>query len=274
MGGDRWHGKRVKTSKKKGSDVMRRFCYRCGALEAKQGPLINGLCQRCFVEENRLLRVPPELEIIICGRCGAYVVDGRWHQASGDDPITEAARRTALSSIRLAHSTFGEMKLLRPEDVPKVALSVRVRRDEGVIDVRATGKIHELQTEPQVEEAHITFKIKRVTCDACTLKSAHHYEAIIQVRGKFKCSDVRKTLERIATEASGQDRMAFISRVEEHRKGVDFYVNPVRLARQMAGVLRSRFGAEVKESKKLVGQTRDGRKRYKFTISVRIGGGS
>jgi len=258
----------------KRSDVMRRFCYRCGALEAKQGPLINGLCQRCFAEENRLLHVPQELEIIICGRCGAYMVEGKWHRVSGGDLVTEAAKMVALSSIRLAHSTLGEMKLLRPEDVPKVALSVRVRPDDGIIDVRATGKIHELQTEPQIEEAHMTFKIKRVTCDACALKNVHHYEAIVQVRGKFKRSDIVKTLERIAAEAGNQERMAFISKVEEHKNGLDFYVNPMRLARRMAGVLKSKFDAEVKESRKLVGQKRDGRKKYKFTISVRIGGGS
>lgn len=185
----------------------------------------------------------------------------------------EAARATTLSVIRVAQLSPVGMKLLRPEEAPKVALSVQPKLEERVIEVRASGKIHELQVEPQTDEARIRFELKRRTCDVCGLKSGRKHEAVLQVRGELtgeKRSEVRVTLERIATEARRRERAAFISKVEERLEGLDFYVNPASLARRMARVLKSKFGAGVKESRKLVGQTRDGRKKYRLTISARI----
>ncbi|TEU14968.1 MAG: hypothetical protein E3I12_01010, partial [Hadesarchaea archaeon] len=56
----------------------------------------------------------------------------------------------------------------------------------------------------------------------------------------------------------------------ERREGFDLYVNPASLARRMASMLKSWFRAEIKESAKLVGQTRDGRKKFRFSILARL----
>jgi nonsense-mediated mRNA decay protein 3 len=253
--------------------LMRQFCYRCGALEAQKGPLIQGLCQRCFAEENRLLRAPAELEITICRRCGAYMLGKRWYQGGEEDAVMNAARATVLSAIRVARLSPAGMKLLRPREAPEVELSIEPKFKEGVIEVRAKGKIHELQAEPQVEEARIKFELKRMTCDVCSLKSAHHHEAILQVRGeltKEKRSKIRAALVRLADEESKRERKAFISDVEERKEGLDFYVNPASLARQMAALLRSEFGAKIEESAKLIGQTREGRQKFRFSILARL----
>lgn len=252
---------------------MKRFCYRCGALEEDRAPLIQGLCQHCFAEENRLLRAPAELEVTICGRCGAYMLGGRWHRAGDEDPILGAARATALSTVKFAHLTPAGMKLLRPHEAPEVKFSIEPRPKEGVIKVRAEGKVHELQVEPQVNEASIMFTLKRITCDACSLKSAHHYEAVLQVRGELtrkKRLEIMLAVKRIADEEGRRERKAFISHVEELKEGLDFYVNPTGLARRMAALLKSEFGARVKESAKLVGQTKDGRKKFRFSILAKL----
>lgn len=252
---------------------MKRFCYRCGAIEEDSTPLVQGLCQRCFAEENRLLRAPAELEVTICGRCGAYMLGKRWNQAAEGDAVVNAAQATALSAIRLAHLTSAGMRLLRPGEAPEVELSIEPKPKECVIEVRARGKVHELQVSPQVDEARIKFELKRITCDVCGLKSAHHYEAILQVRGELtrkKRSEVRSALERLADEEGKRERKAFISNIEERKEGLDFYVNPASLARQMAALLRSKFGARVRESAKLIGQTRDGRQKFKFSILAKL----
>ncbi len=249
---------------------MKRFCYRCGALEAEHGPLIQGLCQRCFAGENRLLQAPAQLEVVICGRCGSHLLGKRWYQSGEGDAAVNAARATVLSTIRVASLSPAGLRFIRPSEAPEVELSIEPKLRGGVIEVRARGKVHELQAEPQVEEARIRFELKRRTCDVCSLKSGRKHEAILQVRGEFKRLEIMEVLERIAAEAGKRDQTAFISNVEELDEGLDFYVNPVGLARQMAAMLKSKFGAKVKESRKLVGQTKDGRKKYKFTISARI----
>lgn len=162
------------------------------------------------------------------------------------------------------------MRLLHPPEAPEVELSIQPKLGGSIIEVRASGKVHELQVQPQTDEARIKSELKRRTCDVCSLKSGRKHEAILQVRGEFKRPGVMEAIERIAAEAGKRDRTAFISNVEELDEGLDFYVNPVGLARQMAAMLKSKFGAKVKESSKLVGQTRDGRERYKFSILARL----
>jgi len=197
----------------------------------------------------------------------------RWHEAGEGDATANAVRATVLSSLKIAHLTDAGIKFLYPHEVPELELRVEPKLAEGVIEVWAKGKVHELQVEPQLEEARIKFALKRSTCDVCGLRSARHYEAILQVRGKLtreECSEIRKMLEQLAADAGKRDRAAFIANVEEQREGLDLYVNPASLARQMASMLKSGFGAEIKESAKLVGQTRDGRKKFRFSILARL----
>ncbi len=252
---------------------MKRFCYRCGALETKRGPLIKGLCQRCFAEENRLLRAPAEIEVTICGRCGTYLLEKRWHEAEEGDIIINAIRATVLSNLKVVRLSDAGIKFFYPREVPETEFWIDPKLAEKVIKVRAKGKVHELQVEPQFDEARIAFMLKRSTCDVCRLKSARHYEAILQVRGKLteeKSFKIKKILQRLAMNASKRERDAFIADVEERQEGFDLYVNPVNLARQMASMLKSDFGAEIKESTKLIGQTRDGRRKFRFSILVKL----
>lgn len=235
--------------------------------------MIQGLCQRCFVGENRLLRAPAELEVTICGRCGAYLLGKRWHEAGEGDAIANAIRATVLSNLKVAHLSDAGTKFFHPREAPELELWVEPKLAEREINVRAKGKVHELQVEPQFDEARIKFMLKRSTCDVCGLKSARHYEAILQVRGKpmkEKSSKIKKILQQLAMNASKRERSAFIAKVEERREGFDLYVNPVSLAKQMASMLKLEFGAKIKESSKLIGQTRDGRRKFRFSILVRL----
>jgi nonsense-mediated mRNA decay protein 3 len=197
----------------------------------------------------------------------------RWYQAGEGDVVVNAARATAISAIRLARLTSAGMKLLHPGEAPEVELSIEPKPRVCVIEVRARGKVHELQVDPQVDEASIKFELKRITCDVCSLKSAHHYEAILQVRGELtrkKRSEIKAALEQLVDGESKRERKAFISNFEERKEGLDFYVNPASLARQMAALLRSKFGARVKKSAKLIGQTKDGRQKFKFSILAKL----
>jgi nonsense-mediated mRNA decay protein 3 len=219
------------------------------------------------------MRVPAELDVTICGRCGAYFLGSRWHRSAGEDPVVSAVRAATLSAVRLTQLTPDGMKLLQPHEAPGIELSIEPRPEEGVVWVRARGKIHRLQAETQLDEATIKLSLKRVMCDVCRLRSARHYEAVLQVRGRLtgeRRSEIRSALERLVNEESQREREAFISNVEEMREGLDFYVNPAGLARRMAALLRSGFGAKVRESAKLIGQTKEGRKRFRLSILARL----
>ena len=197
----------------------------------------------------------------------------RWEEASGGDTILDAARAVTQSNLRIAHLIPAGTRFLHPHEAPWVELSIGPKPNEGVIEVRARGKIDELQAQPQLEEARIKFTLKWRTCDVCSLKSARHYEAVLQVRGeltKARRSEVRMALEHLAADAGAHERKAFISSIEERREGLDIYVNPASLARQMAALLKSNFGAKLKESAKLVGRTKDDCPRFRVSILAQL----
>jgi len=254
---------------------MRRFCYRCGASETENGPLIQGLCQTCFMKENPLIMTPTEIQVNICSRCKAYFIDKMWHEPNDkESALEEAARAAVLSELRFAQLTPAGMKSLSMHEVKGLELSVEPKPIAGevMVDVHARGKVHELQVSPQVEHVTITVKPRWITCDVCGLLSAGHHEAILQVRGKEMSSEkrmeIKLMLEQSAEEARKKDRSAFISKIEEKGGGLDLYVNPTGLARRMASLLRAKFGAEISETAKLIGMDRDRGGMRKFKISV------
>ena len=243
---------------------MRRFCYRCGASETEKGPLIQGLCQTCFVNENPLIIAPADIEVNICSRCKAYFIAKMWHEPNNRElALEEAARAAVLSELRFAQLTPAGIKSLRNHEVKGLELSLEQKPIAGevIVDVHARGKVHELQVSPQVEHLTITVKPRWITCDVCGLLCAGHHEAILQVRGKGmspeKRMEIKLMLEQSAEEVRKKDRHAFISKIEEKGGGLDLYVNPTGLARRMASLLRAKYGAEVSETAKLIGMDRD-----------------
>jgi nonsense-mediated mRNA decay protein 3 len=254
---------------------MRRFCYRCGAPETEKGPSVQGLCQSCFVSENPLVTAPAEIELSICSRCKAYFIGKMWHEPNNkESALEEAAKAAVLSELRFAQLTPAGMKSLRNNEVKGLELSMEAKPIAGevIVDVHARGKVHELQVSPQVEHVTITVKPRWITCDVCGLLSAGHHEAILQVRGREMSPErrleIRLLLEQAAQEAHKKDRSAFISKLDEKREGLDVYINPVGLARRMASLLRTKFGAEIVETAKLLGVDRDRGGVRKFKISV------
>lgn len=254
---------------------MRRFCYRCGVAETEKGPSIQGLCQNCFVNENPLVLAPAEIEVNVCSRCKAYFIGKKWHEPDNkESALEEAARAAVLSELRFAQLTSAGMKSLRNNEVKGLELSLETRPIAGevIVDVHARGKVHELQADPQVEHVTITVKPRWITCDLCGLLSAGHHEAILQVRGKGmpteKRMEIKLMLEHSAEEAHKKDRFSFISKLDEKKEGLDIYVNPVGLARRMASQLKTKFGAEIVETAKLIGMDRDRGGVRKFKISV------
>ncbi|MDI6642959.1 MAG: 60S ribosomal export protein NMD3 [Candidatus Hodarchaeaceae archaeon] len=252
---------------------MKRFCYRCGALEPDAGPLIRGLCQRCFAEEFNLLRAPPKVGVVVCKRCGAYMLGKQWYTHTPGERIEGAIREAVLDQLRVIRLTKSGTQLLRPQEAREVEIAIEPDLKGELIKVRAQGKVHELQSQPKLEETNIKLSVNYRTCKTCSLKRAGYHEAILQVRGELSRDDlpkIRRALESLASEAGAREERDFIAEVKKQRGGLDFYVSSVQLARQMSSLLRDRFGASVSESAKLIGQTRDGRQRFKVTILARL----
>lgn len=253
---------------------MKRFCYRCGALETERGPLIRGLCQRCFAAENHLLHAPTEIKVTICKHCGSYLVGGRWRKPGGKGAAEDAIRESVLRELRILQLTNSEFELVRPEKVAGLELSIEPKLGgKPIIEVRARGKISEMQLEPKVEKARVNLAVRWATCNACSLRRAGHHEAILQIRGGVPHEvlvGLRLKLETLAKKAGEQDPALFIAKIEEHRGGLDLYISSTSLARRMAALLKEKFGAKISESAKLIGMEAGGRRKFRVSVLAQI----
>lgn len=258
---------------------MQKFCYKCGALEEEKGPLIKGLCQECFAAEHPLIMVSEEMELEICGRCGAYFLNSRWHDLKEEkEPILlKPAEEAVRSRVRVAQMTPAGLKHINLDDADKVDVELK---SEPIppnvrVEIEARGKVHKFQKTPQTTRKTIEVKIKTTTCDACARKSAGYYEAMLQVRGEETLSkeilaDVFRTLEGKALEEQSKNRDEFVSKIEKKHGGLDLYTSSASLARSLAEVLKTKYSAKVDESAKLIGQTRDGRNKYRVSVVARL----
>jgi NMD protein affecting ribosome stability and mRNA decay len=257
------------------SHLSRRFCYKCGAIVEEGELLIDGLCQKCFFGEHSLLRLPGLIEARVCRKCGAFLMGNKW-QVPGDkdSAVEEAIKSIVLSQLRIAQWD-GQLKFFAPSEVKGVKISVRASFKSGRearAEVQVLGKVHPLQKVPHSERASVDVKLNFVSCNACSLKSARHYGAILQVRGVNEDEKMRikKMLEGYVEKAGKRDRESFIAKEEDRRGGFDLYVNPLGLARHLASLLKSEFKASVVESAKFTGVTKDGRRKYVVSIVARL----
>lgn len=254
---------------------LKKFCYRCGALEGEAGPLIQGLCQDCFTAENRLLSAPAEVEVVFCKGCGAHMLDKKWVGPENGRSISDAIHEAVLRSLRIAHLTDAGLEFAPPRGAGWAELTVEPRLGPGepLAEVRARGKVHRLQLRPSEESARIKVKLKGATCDVCRLKSSGYYEAVLQLRGEpglGRLAEARELLKEFAREVGARERGALVARVDEGPWGADFYVSSISLARRMGALLKSKFGARVSETAKLVGADRGGRRKFRVTLAARL----
>ncbi len=251
---------------------MRRFCYRCGALEADAGPLINGLCQKCFAEGVELLKAPSKVRVVLCKNCEAYAFKGIWGFYEEGSSLDDLVKDLTLQSLQVVQISAGGKSYVPALLAPGMEIEVRPKLDSGSVEVLARGKIHELQKWPMKETVSIKLVIDYRKCDVCALKRGSYYEAIFQLRGEVGSGEYKKAreeLEGLAEEESRVDPKSFITYFKMVRGGVDYYISSLALGRKMSALLKKR-GVRARESSKLVGQTRDGKRKYRVTILTRL----
>jgi NMD protein affecting ribosome stability and mRNA decay len=220
------------------------------------------------------LDLPAEVEVTVCEGCGAYRLHNRWELTVGD-PVSTAIEKTVRESVRVVNITESGKQLLRPSDAEGIRISIEPNLKDSSAKIKAFGKVHPLQAQAKSEEAYVRIKLKTEVCRACSLKRAKHHEAILQVRGKISKEALSKlmvTLNDLAEEAGAKDPSDFIADVKRQKEGLDYYVSSLSLARKMASLLKVEFGATISESAKLVGQTRNGRKKYRVSMLARLRG--
>ncbi len=206
------------------------------------------LCGECAAERLRLA-VLDTIEIVECSRCGSYRIGGRWRRVSFKEALEDAIFRNV-----------------------RVAEGFRVRELKiGSSEVVFLGSFGGHSVEYRVP---LSYRVRRATCQKCSRQSGGYYEAIVQLRAEGRklseeeIATAKKVIESIL-EAEAENEKAFLTKVQERREGIDFYLGSRDVGRKISYRISAELGGKVVESKKL--HTRiDGRDVYRFTYLVRL----
>ncbi|MGV9169235.1 MAG: 60S ribosomal export protein NMD3 [Promethearchaeia archaeon] len=243
---------------------MRPPCYLCG-----KPAVVEGLCAECYNEEHPLIRVDTPLRMLICDRCGAVKMQGRWKQ------ITERiSSPEELIAIQLEILLDKEVEMVA-EDVTYSVIQKK-RLDRVVyIDIIAHGCSHPELT-PHTETHEVEVRLDYGTCDSCGMMRGGYHEAILQIRAddrkitKAEEDEILETVTDLTIGEYGKDSMAYITEISRTKYGIDIKIGSEHLCRMISDDLESRYLADRKQTYKLIGQESDGKEKYRTTILLRL----
>lgn len=256
-----------------------KFCYKCGALEEDKGPLIEGLCRDCFREENPLIRAPDKLKLEICRGCGAYFLGNKAYDVE-KDPATEyleAAKEEVSSQIEVLQKgpTGSQYSRLDEAKDVDVGFEAKYTSPEKIL-VEVGVQIKSFGSEsPLTGGAKVVVELVETTCEICRKKKTGYYEAILQVRGEQeipenKLKEIYRDLQEEFMKMYERDREEFVSRVKRKHGGINLYLSSSKLVEDLARFLSKEYGAQTNQSAELIGQTDDGKEKYRVTIVARL----
>jgi nonsense-mediated mRNA decay protein 3 len=223
--------------------MRKKFCPKCGK-EVEQ--LYRNLCGDCFLSKISLIEKIPNK--IVVGRCK---ICGKIYAGEKEFNSVEAAVGSALS------------KILKQEEIKDAHYRIK----NGAIHLTITLEVEGLEKQ---EEKKISLIVRSITCKQCSMKFVGYYQSIIQVRAPQKLlSSIQKEIEN-QIELSKPDKLAFISKVEPVKNGLDIYVGSKHVASKIAKHIKEKFKANIKISKKLSGVI-SGKTVSRDTILVSIG---
>ncbi len=233
------------------------FCPRCGK---EAGKLYGKLCADCLREEVRVMEAPNVLEVSVCPACGAYLVHGRGAGASIEEAVKRELER-GLKMVQAGAELLGNDVEMAPVDDYSKRAILHVSADVSGLRVE--------------EEHEVEIRLKKSACDSCSRLAGGYYEAVIQIRssgGKVEKHDRQRCRDIVSGTVSRlypQDRMAFISKTDELREGIDFYIGSKGAAKHICKAITDSIGGTIKTSYSLAGK-RGGRDVYRVTYAVRL----
>ncbi len=208
------------------------------------------ICGKCAVEKFEVVDIKP-FEILQCSRCGAVKIGRKWLHVGIEKVIED--------------NVFKNSRIIEDFDVKNVILDLS--SDTVVFEGNLYGdEINVL--------ARLRYKIKKISCPKCSRECGGYYESIVQLRADnrelrdYEIEVTKRIIEEVLT-VEMDNEMAFLSKVEERKEGVDFYFGSRDIGRKISRKIARELGGKISESKKL--HTRvDGRDVYRFTYLVRL----
>jgi nonsense-mediated mRNA decay protein 3 len=230
---------------------FKKFCPKCGK---KADSLVKNICVDCFLKNNSLFEVG-KVSIKICKFCGKLFLSGKEFIFDEELIAQEIASKTKIIPQLQDPKIFVE--LIKKSDVDFEAL------------VKVKGFINDFLVERQKS---INFQLKEITCDSCMKLNSDYREAILQIRSDNK-RDVKamfNLVNDLLKKESFKDSLSGTSKIIELKNGYDFWIGSKKSAAKIVKYLGDIYKVKPKVSKKLIGQEKSGKRKYRFTFCIRL----
>jgi nonsense-mediated mRNA decay protein 3 len=227
-----------------------RFCVKCGKTT---DALIKGMCQECFLKRHELFEIK-DFDIEVCVKCGKMKVKGRWGAYNFDAIGTEVASK---------------VKFLIDVDQPKVVVNVEpISQFDFDSKIDIAGFIDGVLVEQSI---NYPFSLDKVSCDPCMKVVSNYREAIIQLRAgaMSEADEMFQIAKTFLDEERAKDSLAAVIKVGKLPHGYDLWIGSNKGAYKVVRKLEKLYKVKALESKKLIGEDRSRRQKFRFTYCIK-----
>ncbi len=218
-----------------------KFCPKCGKETEK---FYDNLCKDCFLQKIEIPDLPEKIVIRQCKICGKFYGDER------GEPVLESAVDKVLK------------KSLNEKEIQSATYRIDKNKIYSEITLEVSGLRKSIELDFDLVE-------KVTICKFCSQKLSGYFNVILQIRG----GQTEKILEEIKTEMerlNKKDELAFISKIEKVKNGVDIYIGSKSAAHKVVNFLKIKYKVTTKISRKQYG-IKEGKKVYRDTILILLG---
>lgn len=222
------------------------------------------LCDECYFESFKLLKIKREINIRRCSVCKATYGKNKWvdFKENGEEGIIakviEENIEIHVDAIEINWDS--KMKYISPKIIQ--------------INCEFNGNVRSRAiTENRVVEVNILGEI----CDICKKKSGGYYAGEIQVRAASRKPTLKEKTRaiEIANNVVKErkkigDRDDFLTKIIEKKEGIDIRISTIKLGQKISKIIIAEMGGEMSSSETLVTQDSDDNRVYRVTFAVHL----
>ncbi|MGC8566616.1 MAG: NMD3-related protein [Caldisphaera sp.] len=241
-----------------------KICPICGR-SSKDIAFIGNLCKDCFIKQKGLVNISNEIDYTYCTLCGSYKYMGQWFAGLG------SLEETLINYLKIVITE--KMKPVDPiKDVYVKSIEFLDRLTLNKLRIRVLFESN--YNGFLLQEAKIlNVRLNKTICPVCSsIKTQRGYNAILQIRGypnrmnENILKEIKDETIRLANKLYGE-----IIKIEEIKKqGLDLYIKDQETAKGIAFKFKENYLGKLIETYKLIGINRDGSRKARLYISLRI----
>ncbi|AFZ70495.1 NMD protein affecting ribosome stability and mRNA decay [Caldisphaera lagunensis DSM 15908] len=241
-----------------------KVCPVCGR-SSNEVEFVDRFCRDCFIKYKGIAKIPDKVEFTYCNICGSYKYLGQW--VSGLNSLEET-----LDSFLRIYVTE-KMRPVNPIKEIYIKNIEFMESNQNFVNARITieGIYNNLVLK---EDKLLSIQLNKTICPICSsIKTQRGYNAIIQIRGYLGKipPDLYAEVKREITDIMNRSRGEIIKVEEMKNNGIDLYIRDHSYARSLALKFKQEYMAKTIETYKLIGVNKDGSRKSRLYISVRIG---